>query len=465
MTIWTPSLEFDSSSARYRQIASAIGEAIDQGQLAAGDRLPPQRALADALGVTVGTITRAYSEAQQRGWVSSRVGSGTYVNDAAAGNSPFDVHVAADSDGVVDMSLSFAPPHPWRHQCLQQALAEVTEDPACLAMVAAYQPDIGTRQHREALSRWLEDLGFPLHEVLAITQGGQHGIDLCLRALTRPGDSVAADALTYPGFNAATRHAHLKPMAVPLDDDGMDIDALARLCQRQVPRLVYLTPDQNNPTSAVLSPQRREQLAALARRHDFWLIEDAVQYLPREDRGVSLLELAPERTLQVFSTSKVLSGGLRVGTLQMPATLRERIGSLLRAQLWMCPPLMTEVARRWIASPRYPELLAWQTAELAARQRLARASFEALTPRHLTHGANFWLPLPEGRRASEVQALLKSEGVLVATPEPFCTGSEPAPQAIRLCVGAPESRESLQQALATVRRVLEQGDTSPWATL
>lgn len=187
MTIWIPSLELDSRSARYRQIAAAIGDAIDQGRLAAGDRLPPQRTLADALGVTVGTITRAYAEAQQRGWVMSRVGSGTYVRDTASHEPPFSVHVADDQSDVIDLSLSFAPPHPWRDECLRDALVEVSQDPAAIAMAAAYQPDIGTTAHRQALSQWLAALGFPLHEVLAVTQGGQHGLDVCLRALTRPG--------------------------------------------------------------------------------------------------------------------------------------------------------------------------------------------------------------------------------------------------------------------------------------
>ena len=465
MTIWIPSLELDSRSARYRQIATAIGDAIDQGRLAAGDRLPPQRTLADALGVTVGTITRAYAEAQQQGWVMSRVGSGTYVRDTDSHEPPFSVHVADDQSDVIDLSLSFAPPHPWRDECLRDALVEVSQDPAAIAMAAAYQPDIGTTAHRQALSQWLAALGFPLHEVLAVTQGGQHGLDLCLRALTRPGDHVAADALTYPGFNAASRHAHLRPMAIPLDEHGLDTDALEQRCRRQAPRLIYVTPDQNNPTSAVMSSERRQRLAELAERYDFWVVEDAVQYVPAAHRGPSLVSLVPHRTLQIFSTSKILSGGLRVGTLQMPATLRERIGSLMRAQSWMCPPLMAEVACRWIDSPRYTTLLAWQEQELAARQRLAQSTLADLEPRSLPYGANFWLPLPEGRRASEVQTLLQREGVLVATPEPFCSGSDPAPQAIRLCVGAAISRARLTTALTTLRRVLDEGNTSPWATL
>ncbi len=80
MTIWVPSIEH-MTGPRYRAIAQAIGDAIARGGLAPGEKLPPQRRLADALGVTVGTVTRGYAEAEHRGWVSARVGSGTYVKE------------------------------------------------------------------------------------------------------------------------------------------------------------------------------------------------------------------------------------------------------------------------------------------------------------------------------------------------------------------------------------------------
>ncbi len=164
---------------------------------------------------------------------------------------------------------------------LGQALAGIAEDRAALERAVAYQPERGLAGHRERLAAWMTRLGMPVApEAFVITAGGQHGIDLTLRALTRPGERIAADALTYPGLIGAARQAHLKTLAVPLDDAGMDMEALARLCAQQPPRLVYVTPDQNNPTGAVLSEDRRERLAALARQHEFWILEDGVQYLP-----------------------------------------------------------------------------------------------------------------------------------------------------------------------------------------
>ncbi len=465
MTIWIPTL--DHQAPRYRAISDAIARAIQSGELAPGQRLPPQRRLADALKVTVGTVTRAYAEAERQGWVAARVGSGTYVRGTARGEpAPFLASQEAPVDGLIDLSLSLPPPHPLRAAALGRVLADIARDEAVLNRAVEYQPECGLAIHRERLAAWLTRLGMPADPAaLVVTQGGQHGIDLTLRALARPGERIAADALTYPGLVGAARQAHLKTLPVPLEADGMDLDALARLCAQQPPRLVYVTPDQNNPTGTVLGEAKRERLAELARRHEFWILEDGVQYLPETERGTPLYRLAPERTLFAFSTSKVLAGGLRIGALLVPEALRERLGAALRAQSWMVPPLMVEAVCRWVENEDAERLLAWQTAELAERQRLARERLADHAPSGRPHGNNLWLPLPEGLRSAELLAALEERGVRLTGPEPFCVGSEPAPQAVRLCLGAAASREALATALDTLRETLEAPPPSPWRTL
>ncbi|MDR5866236.1 aminotransferase-like domain-containing protein [Halomonas koreensis] len=464
MTIWTP--ELAEGGPRYRRIAEALGEAVARGELAPGEKLPPQRRLADRLGVTVGTVTRAYTEAQRQGWVESRVGSGTFVRRPAAEDTATFRAAPPREDGVLDLGMSLPPPHPLRARGLQQALHGIAADPEAIQAATDYQPEGGTPTQRARIAAWQGTLGLPDDpERLLITQGGQHGIHLALRTLTQPGELVAGDALTYPGFICAAQHAHLRLAAVPMDADGMDVEALARLCARQPPRLLYLTPDLNNPTGARLSEARRARLVALARAHDIWLVEDAVQYLPVERRGTPLVELAPERTLHIFSTSKVLAGGLRIGSLTVPPRWLERLGSALRSQSWMVPPLMVEAACRWMEDPASRELLAWQLEELAARRTMALARLAPHEPHSAEGSSLVWLPLPAGRRGSEVQARLARRGVQVTTPEPFCVGSEPAPQALRLCLGPPESREVLARALDIVDEVLGAPAASPWQTL
>lgn len=456
MTMWMPSIETFNGS-RYRAIAHAIEADIRTGRLVPGERLPPQRRLADALGVTIGTVTRGYAEAERHGWVSARVGSGTYVK-APVQDSAFSPTMSADdTSSVIDLSLSLPSPHPLRQASLSEALASLSHSEAAIERGVTYQEAQGRREHRDVIASWLNSLGMPLNaDELLITQGGQHGISLILSTLLRPGELVAADALTYPGVISAAQQAHLRLVGIGQDSDGMRMDKLEAQCARQLPRAIYVTPDQNNPTGVCLSEQRREQLVALARRYDIWLIEDGVQYLPVELRGTPLYTLAPERTLFVFSTAKVLAGGLRIGMLRAPSSLYERLAAGLRAQSWMVPPLMIDVVCHWITQPAANILIEWQTKELQARQQLAAESLQGYSVSGRSQSSNVWLTLPEGRRAAELCDRLLQLGVKVTSAEPFCVGSMPAPQAIRLCIGAAKDRQTLSKALAIISDCLKQ---------
>ena len=152
MTIWTPTLPDDGP--RYRRIAEALAEAITSGELAPGEKLPPQRQLADRLGVTVGTVTRAYAEAHRQAWVESRVGSGTYVR-RPDGEAPTAFRAGQPlADGVIDMGMSLPPPHPLRPQGLQRALRAIAEDPVALQAATDYQPEAGSETQRARIAAW-----------------------------------------------------------------------------------------------------------------------------------------------------------------------------------------------------------------------------------------------------------------------------------------------------------------------
>ncbi|HBP80585.1 MAG TPA: PLP-dependent aminotransferase family protein, partial [Halomonas sp.] len=152
-------------------------------------------------------------------------------------------------DDTIDLSLSLPPPHALREQAMSTALSALSTSADALRRSVAYSSSQGSDHHRAALSQWLTQLDMTLNaEELLITQGGQHGISLTLGTLLRPGELVAADALTYPGAISAAQQAHLKVVGIPFDQDGMCMEALEAQCARQPPRLIYLTPDQNNPT-------------------------------------------------------------------------------------------------------------------------------------------------------------------------------------------------------------------------
>lgn len=457
---WLPETEL-SSGPFYQALVDQLANDIASGKLQPGVRLPPQRLLADALGVTVGTITRAYREAERRGLVEAKVGSGTRVKGAVEAPPHFHQITRAGQDSI-DLSLSIPIPTPLRHQQLAASLQQVAERPVAVDEALAYQPEQGCPTQRQQLCQWLETQGLHLDpDELILTEGGQHADFLALQALVKPGEAVASAALTYPGMIAAARQLGLKHLAVGTDSEGIRPDLLERLCQQQRIRLLYLMPEYNNPTGQRMSETRRQAIVDVARRHDLLLLEDGVQFVTAEYRGTPLYELAPERALYIFSVSKLLAGGLRFGALRAPANLMAHLRVALRAQCWSSPGLMGAVTCQWLADGGADLLLNWQWEEVRVRQQLVKEILAAYEVSAHPCGFHAWLRLPEGLRAADFVQLADSRGVTLIGSEPFCVGSQPAPQAVRICVTPPASREALAEGLTRIRDLLDEAPAIP----
>ncbi len=450
---WMPKPD-RSRGPLYKTLVDQLAADIASGVLKPGDRLPPQRLLADALEVTVGTITRTYREAERRGLVDARVGSGTRVRGQHSSTPGFH-HLSRATDDNIDLSLSTPIASVQRSQQLADLMQRLAARPDALATSLEYQPEQGNAAMREQLSDWLGSQGLSMDpNELLLTEGGQHADYLTLQTLVRPGEAVASDALTYPGMIAAARQLGLKHLPVPMDTEGMRPDALERLCQQQRIRLLYLMPEHNNPTGACMTRERREAIVDIARRHDLLLLEDGVQYVPAEFRGLPFYQLAPERSLYIFSVSKILAGGLRFGALRAPANLMPQLSAALRAQCWATPGLPGLVACEWLASGLADGIIDWHWQEVRGRQSLLRERLAGYDIQSHPCSFHAWLHLPEPWRAVDFVRRAADHGVILIGADPFCVGSQPAPQAVRICLTPPPDRTALDRALQQLGELL-----------
>jgi len=439
---------------RYKAIANTIINAIRAGQLTVGSKLPPHRRLADRLGVTVGTISRAYSEVEKLGLLVARIGDGSYVRDPDRGEQGLFRAVIDDAPNVIDLSLNTnIPLHP--PALLATTLAQVAGDPRCAAEVLRYQPDSGLGAHRAAGLRWMQRSGVEgAVESVIVTNGAQHGLLCTLMAVTRPGDCVAAEGLSYPGLTAVARHLGLRLRGVAMDAEGVIPEALEELCLHSTIRALFCTPTLHNPTTAMMSVGRREALAAVARRHNLVVIEDDVHGSLVRDHPLPLQGLAPERTVFITSLSKAIASGLRVGYLLVPEKLRMKIALAVRASCWMATPLVVEVATRWIEGGEVDQLISLQREEIGRRKALVAPWLAPLE--HVTHGEgfHFWITLPEPWRANELAEELRHAGVLVKPADAFAIDQFEAPQAIRASVSGVAGTERLQEGFRKIHDLL-----------
>ncbi|MCL6417724.1 PLP-dependent aminotransferase family protein [Aestuariirhabdus sp. Z084] len=446
----------ERTGPRYIALADSIAQAIERGDLKPGDKLPTHRALADAMGVTIGTITRGYQEAERRQLVSARVGSGTFVREAhpklAMQGFGLPEH---ESDTDIDLGLSLSLSGP-QSQLMAESLQQLSQEPATLQALMSYQNEQGMAHQREGFAQWLTESGIDGDaERLLICCGGQHAISIALQTICRAGDLVLSEDLTYPGFIAAARQAQLRHIGLPMDDQGIDPQALENICRQQKPRALYCMPALHNPTTVETSAARREQIIDIARRYDLLLLEDDIQFNDNANRPQALVNLAPERVFYIGSVSKVMAGGLRVGVLQTPQHWLSACAHSLRANCWMAPPLMSELVYRWITQGHHRELRQWQRQELTDRHRLIDELLPDYQIAHPRYGYNAWLTLPTQWRAQAFVEQAQHNGVMLKAAEAFAVGNVHAPQAVRFCISPVQDRQRLRKGLEAIRQTLE----------
>ena len=463
MTIWTPDLR-QRPGPRYIAIAEALAEDARGGRLRPGARLPTHRDLADRLGVTVGTVTRAYAEATRRGLVSGEVGRGTFVR-AAARPSVFPAPAPAAGAAFVDLSANLPPgsASPAETAALARTLTALARSKG-LGQLLAYPPEGGASSHRAAGAEWVRRAGLAVGPGrVLVTSGSQHGMAAVFASLFAPGDVVATESLTYPGMKTLAGLLALRLHGVAMDERGLRPDAFAAACRARRPKALYCVPTLQNPTTAVMPVERRQEIAAVAREHGVLIVEDDVhgRLLGKPVRPLSTF--APDISVYVTGTAKVLAPGLRVGFIVAPAPLVPRIAAGIRGTTWMAAPLMAEIAARWIQDGTAESILARKRKDASARYRVAVRALDGLSRQGHPDAYHLWLSVPRPWRADSYAEAARRAGVAVTPASAFAVGRAAAPEAVRICLGAAADKDVLAGALRVLAGLLSAPPATPEA--
>jgi DNA-binding transcriptional MocR family regulator len=447
---WCPSIR-KADGPLYLAITDALAADIMSGKLAAGDRLPPQRALAEALKIDFTTVSRAYAEAGKRGLVEGKVGQGTYVRKKhSATRQPV-------PSGLVDMSMNLPPrfDDAGLVSRMWEGLREL-ETSDGIDLLLRYQAAGGARRDREAGARWLSSRleGITADRVL-VCPGAQGAILALVGHLAAPGETILAEALTYPGIRSVAAHLRVNLAAVDMDQEGIIPQSFEDACLRTRPKALYCTPTIQNPTTATLSMARRHQIVDIARRHQVPIIEDdAYGALPLAPLP-PLAGLAPELVYHIAGLAKCLAPALRIAYLVAPeGSPTPRLNNAIRATASMASPLTAAIASRWIEDGTAEAVITAIRHETGARQSIAARILPTENVSTDSQGFHVWLALTPPWTRAEFSSRLRSEGISVVASDAFAVGS--APEAVRLGLGAPESREELTKSLQVVADLLGQ---------
>lgn len=428
----------------------ALAADIRSGRLSAGTRLPTHRDLAASAGIAVVTASRIYAELQAMGLVSSEQGRGTFVRDLALPpGHGIDQHVLAGD--VIDLNFNY-PVLADQAGLLRQALRELAGS-GDLDMLLRYQPHGGRERDRAAVATHLLSRGLDVTpDQVALVNGAQHGLTVTAMATLQPGDVVAADAVTYPGFKVLAEALHLELASIPTTLNGPDADTLERLCRRRPVRAIYTMPTLHNPLGWVLDDDVRRRLVTIARDHELLIIEDASYAYLADQPPPPLAAVAPERTVYVSGISKNVATGLRVGFVVAPPARMSAIERAIRATTWNAPAITTAIATRWLEDGTVARLEAQKRADASRRQAMAADALNGFEQSTYPTSYFTWVKLPDNARADRIAATLAESRISISTAEPFAITPNP-PQALRLALGS-ASLAALPDALTTVRRAI-----------
>lgn len=385
------------------------------------------------------------------GLVGGEAGRGTFVRESTLPTRD-DIVPRAFAEDVVDLNFNY-PSVPDQADLLRNALRGLASS-GDLEALLRYQSHGGRSHERASVALHLESRGLevPANQVL-IVSGAQHGLAIAALALLQPGDVVAVDALTYPGFKVLAQTQRLELMPIPAAGDGLDLDALEQLCVTRRVRAVYTMPTLHNPLGWVAPKESRDRLVAIARKHGLLIIEDAPYAYLVDQPPAPLAALAPESTIYVSGLSKNVATGLRFGFVVAPMAFTEVLERAIRATTWNTPALMTAIATGWLNDGTVARLETEKRADAQRRQAVARKVLDGLDL--VGHPSSYfvWLPMPGEARADQVAVALMRENVSVSTAEPFATTKNP-PHAIRLALGS-VNLDVLAKSLETVKRVVD----------
>jgi DNA-binding transcriptional MocR family regulator len=440
--MWLPKLDSRRGPV-YRAIADALDEDVQNGALRAGMRLPPHRDLADHLGVTVTTITRAYAEASRRGLTSGYVGRGTFIRgseaeERGAETAPYDLSI---NILMPDKEVANLQPRLFQRRVLPWT------------QILGYVPTRGHLRHRQAMAAWLARGGLTVDpDSLVLTAGAQHALSATISALLKPNDTLLMEELTYSGARAVAQQQHVRIRGVATDSEGLRPDALETACRATRARALYCMPRLQNPTSAVMSDRRRRQIAALAEKYRLTVIEDDVYGFLSPEKA-PLASLIPHRTAYLTSLSKSLFPGMRLGCVTAPAEMLEGIVSAVWASMIMASPIGADLLSGWIEDGTAARIADWKRHEFSARQTMARRLFDG--ERVQTHplSPHLWVHLPVRWTSESFAAHVRTRGVILNASTQFAVTDQPA-RAVRVCLGPPRTRPGMEQALTIIRQAL-----------
>ncbi|QJT09973.1 PLP-dependent aminotransferase family protein [Oceanidesulfovibrio marinus] len=436
----------------YLSLVQHVSDAISQGLLGPGERLPAQRELAAEIGVSLQTVSRAYEELRRRNLVQGEVGRGTFVQ--ARGYieaTPFRADRLADT--TVDLSIYKPVAASIHKERMSRTLAQLSKDVPD-DVLFSFRPNEGIPRHIASGREWLRMCGLDVdQDRVLITNGVTQGTTAALLTACKPGGTVVAEAVGHHSLAGLCSYLGLKLKGLTIDEHGIVPDAFERACAESKVEVLYLIPNLANPTVTLMPEDRRQAIVDIARANDVFIVENDVLGPLVPHKPPPLAALAKERTFYLTSFTKSIMPSLRSGYMAIPPGMLLTTRNRLLATAWMATPLMAEIASRWVTDGTAKELVMWQRKAIHERNRIAAHILGNLEFRSNPNAMHIWLSLTDQWKTDQFVAQAQKQGVAIAPSGPFVLDPDSDVRAVRVSLGSANTR-NLKRGLRVLAQLL-----------
>jgi len=449
---WKPEI-INKSKPYYQALADALESDIKSGILKPGEKLPPQRELADQINVNLSTVTRAFRLCELKGLIYGVVGRGTFVS--ADAKVSLSLNSQDDDLNIIEMGQALP------LYCLDKDTGDMAKtmlQEMDLEMLIRYANPAGHLHHRAVGAEWLKKFNMEASaDEILIMPGSQSALANCMLTLFSPGDRIAVDSITYPGIKSLAGLHGIRLVPIEMTEEGMSPQGLLNSCKNDGIKGIYLMPEFQNPTTRSMTPACRQAIADIIKKYNLLLIEDDAYAFTGNLSNIPVSAYAPEQGIYIGGTAKILGAGFRISFAKVPEAYRASMEKGILNTSWMASPITAELVTRLIKSGKADTILNNKREEARIRNSLAKKYLSEYDVASRDCGFFQWLLLPDKWQGRELELTLHQAGVQVFCAEKFVVGSSRFPSAIRISLSGPDTLEELERGLITIKGLLQKG--------
>lgn len=447
---WKPNIK-DLTPPLYKSLAKQLENDIKNGTLNPGDKLPPQRELADFLDLNLSTITRAFKICELKGLISGTTGKGTYISSDVQ-SSP--LLLSTLNEDYIDMGAAF--PLYEQNKYIIDLIKKLMKK-TNIENFLQYSPPIGLLSHRKTACKYLKKFNInTTPENIMITSGSQNALSIVLMSLFNSGDKIGTDPLTYPAFKSLANMLGIRLVPLPINDASVAYEDLNAIFKNENIKGLYLIPEMHNPTTYSMSNNQKKKLSKVIKNNDLVLIEDGIYaYLSSSD-NVPLSSMVPSNSIYISSLSKSICAGLRVAFITVPDKYKTKIEHGIYNVNVTTSSFNVEIACQAIETNLSDKIISERKNLTLERNKIVNRILKD----RMVYGNDYslfrWLVLPKHICGNKFERKALEKGVQVFCADRFVVGNSIFEPAARLSVCSPKNNEELERALIIIDNVINE---------